>query len=114
MAPLEEALREILADVTRTIVREELPAIVTAAIRQLGVQPHDAYLTATKVADVCGCTPATVREWIKQGTLAARKVGRGYLVCREELDRYLKGEVTKKAKDDMVQVAVNRIIAKHL
>jgi excisionase family DNA binding protein len=53
----------------------------------------DPWLTVAEIADELRLTPATIRTWISDGTLQAKRAGkRKWLVRRSELDRMLRGE----------------------
>jgi excisionase family DNA binding protein len=53
----------------------------------------DPWLTVAEIADELRLTPATIRTWIADGTLQAKRAGkRKWLVRRSELDRMLRGE----------------------
>ncbi len=45
-------------------------------------------LTLTEAAKALGLAPATLRQQIKNGRLAARKVSRDWYVTEAEVDRY--------------------------
>lgn len=46
-------------------------------------------LTVPEVAASLRVTPATIRNWIAQGTIVALRNGRHYRIPRRELDRLL-------------------------
>ena len=46
-------------------------------------------LTLPEIAEMTGMAGPTVRVWVKQGRLAATKVGRQWMVRRGDLDRML-------------------------
>ena len=53
----------------------------------------DPWLTVAEIADELRLTPATIRTWIADGTLQAKRAGkRKWLVRRSELDLMLRGE----------------------
>ena len=55
--------------------------------------PEDPWLTVAEIAEELRLSPATIRSWISQGTLRARRPGkRKLLVQRSELNRMLAGE----------------------
>lgn len=43
-----------------------------------------------EVAEFLGKDPKTIRRWIKAGELRAMKLGRDWLISREDLKRFLK------------------------
>ena len=56
-------------------------------------ESSDPWLTVAEIADELRLTPATIRTWIADGTLQAKRAGkRKWLVRRSELDRMLHGE----------------------
>ena len=53
----------------------------------------DPWLTVAEIADELRLTPATIRTWIADGTLQAKRAGkRKWLVRRSELDLMLRGQ----------------------
>src|ERR1700749_1919512 len=53
----------------------------------------DPWLTVAEIADELRLTAATIRTWIADGTLQAKRAGkRKWLVRRSELDLMLRGE----------------------
>lgn len=53
-------------------------------------QPDDPWLTVSEIATELRCSPATIRSWIRKGTLPAMRPGqRKLLVRRSDLDRML-------------------------
>jgi len=53
---------------------------------------EDEYLTPTQVADELQVTVVTVRRWIANEELRARKAGpRRWMIRRSDLDRFLAG-----------------------
>ena len=75
----EHALRELIEDATRRVVREELS-------REPG---RDRYLPVAEAAEVAGVAPDTIRAWIGQGRLRRYNAGREIRVRRSELDVFL-------------------------
>ena len=45
-------------------------------------------LTTTEAAAVLGIQPATVKQYIRRGLIAATKRGRDYFITAAELERY--------------------------
>src|ERR1700744_2365133 len=55
--------------------------------------PSDPWLTVAEIAEELRLTAGTIRTWIADGTLQAKRAGkRKWLVRRSELDRMLRGE----------------------
>lgn len=52
-------------------------------------KPYDV-LFLSQAAKVAGLSHSTLRVQIRNGSLAARKLGRDWVVTRKELDRYLR------------------------
>lgn len=75
----EHALRELVEDATRRVVREELS-------REPG---RDRYLPVAEAAEIAGVAPDTIRSWIGQGRLGRYNAGREIRVRRSELDAFL-------------------------
>lgn len=48
------------------------------------------FLTPQEVSDLLRVSAQTVRRWIKEGNLPAYKVGRGWRVRDDDLDRWLR------------------------
>lgn len=79
----ERALRQLIADEVRRVVREELAA-------QRGVtSPARGYLSIPAAADHTGIHPGTLRRWINSGALPARKAGRVWRLRIEDLESFL-------------------------
>lgn len=53
------------------------------------------FLVLTEVAQECRAPLASVRRWISSGRLPSIRPGRRRLVRREDLDRFLLGELAK-------------------
>ena len=56
---------------------------------------NDDLLTAGDVADLFGCTPKTIRAWIKSGKLRASQPGRKLLIQRQDARKLLKQTVVQ-------------------
>ena len=94
---LREMLREIVRDEIRPL-REELRSTIGAAQRATESRSSvSEFLTVEDVAEMMKVTEATVRSWIKVGTLAASRPaagnsnGRLYRVARVDLDAFVRG-----------------------
>lgn len=58
----------------------------------VNAEPQHEWLTTEEVADYLRVRPSTVRQWIRQGTLPALRVGGtrlGYRIRRSDLDRFI-------------------------
>ena len=89
-----------LEDMLRTLIREELDALkhdLLAELRHALPPTRSAntpeYLTTEEAAELAGVTPATIREWIKSGTLRERRAGQKLLIKTTELHAHLAGEL---------------------
>jgi excisionase family DNA binding protein len=59
----------------------------------MATDSDDPWLTVAEIAEELRLAPATIRTWIADGTLQAKRAGkRKWLVRRSELDRMLHGE----------------------
>jgi excisionase family DNA binding protein len=56
--------------------------------------PQDRYQTVQEVADRLGVAEATVRQWIKAGTLRAIDIGKGWRISDTDLSRFLTAHET--------------------
>lgn len=85
---IEDAFRRVLEDALGPI-HEELRAL-RAALHEArrGPSSHE-YLDTDEAADLARVTPATVREWIKQGKLRRYGSGRRLLVRASEIHELL-------------------------
>jgi excisionase family DNA binding protein len=74
-----DALRRLVEDAVRRVVREELAARPTG----------DVFLSVAKAAEVVEVSSATIRTWIRLGKLTRLHAGRELRVSRAELERLL-------------------------
>jgi excisionase family DNA binding protein len=79
----EQALRNMIEDVVRSVVREEMK---TAGQSTTGT---DMFLSASEAARVAGVAPGTIRAWIDEGKLERYHAGRVLRVKRRELEEFL-------------------------
>ena len=56
------------------------------------------YLTPDEVARICRVTRRTVYRWLEEGQLKAKRAGRGWRICRQQLDEFMSPK-SKIAKD---------------
>lgn len=75
----ERALRAVIADVVRRVLREE------RAPPPAGAE----YLSVADAARVAAVTPQTIRAWMTAGRLRRYRAGRELRVRRTELDELL-------------------------
>jgi excisionase family DNA binding protein len=78
----EGALRALIAEEVRKVVREELA-------RGTPSGPGDGYLSVKEAARVASVAMDTVRDWIANGCLGRYNAGRVLRVKRSELDALL-------------------------
>lgn len=71
----EAALRVLIEDVVRRVVREEMQ-------RQPDRSEYVSVAEAARIADVA---PGTIRMWITEGKLSRRHAGRELRILRQEL-----------------------------
>lgn len=91
----KEAIKDALLE-----VMQELRASLTVIAERATELPRLEMLGVEDVVKVCNgnVTAPTVRAWCKSGRLVAKKVGRGYLIERTALTRFL--SALEKAKSD--------------
>ena len=118
MEPLESArhvaepaptLESYLEDVIRRVVREEI-----AALRPIDAKPvtrATEWLTIARAAEAAGVHTCTIREWIRDGSLKAFRLGRVYRLRCEDLDARMMREQAE-ATDEVVMKRVDEILAK--
>ena len=83
---IEAALRSMIEDVVRKVLREELGASPGAN--------GDEYLSVATAARVAEVAPATIRGWIAEGRLHRYAAGREIRVRRAELEALLAAPAT--------------------
>jgi excisionase family DNA binding protein len=75
----EEALRKMIEDVVRSVVREEM--------KETGhSMAADPFLPVSEAARLAGVAPGTIRAWIDDGRLGRYHAGRVLRVKRRELE----------------------------
>ncbi|MBW8297972.1 MAG: helix-turn-helix domain-containing protein [Hydrogenophaga sp.] len=57
--------------------------------------PHDQYQTVQEVADRLKISEATVRHWIKDGSLRAIDIGKGWRISDADLQDFLRRHETR-------------------
>ena len=92
---LDEALRALVEEVVRRVVREEL---ADTRDRRIG-DDRDRYLSIAEVADLVGVSTNTVRTWCTDG-LPAHQVGRVVRIKRSDLERFLDARDTDAPDPD--------------
>jgi len=85
---LDLAVRALLKDVVREVLREERGQ--DAARAEPAAPPAATeLLTVEAVAGRCSVSRETVRNWIHSGALVARRAGRKLVVKPDDLERFL-------------------------
>jgi excisionase family DNA binding protein len=88
---LEAALRRVVADTVRGVLREELGGMLrdalTAAPGRHG--EDDRYLSVKEAAQLVGVRAETIRSWLQAGYFPAYRAGRILRIRRVELESYL-------------------------
>jgi len=59
-------------------------------------------VSARDAAELLGAAPSTVRFWCQTGILPARKIGKGWVVRRDELDKLTRVEAKESAKEPVM------------
>ena len=67
-------------------------------------------LTVEDVSVACHVAAATVRAWLRRGKLIGKKVGRGYLVERSALNRFLAAIIPALKDGDGAESEIERIL----
>jgi excisionase family DNA binding protein len=109
-------MEEFLFQNIRRIVREE----IKRALREWDARVQasqsrspagDEYLSIAEAAKIARLHHSTIREWVKDGTLAACRAGRVFRIRRSDLDRRLGAEPEAK-RQSRVDDAVSAILAR--
>lgn len=66
--------------------------------------------TTSQVADILGVTRITIFRWIKEGTIAAKKVGRNYLITHDELLKHVEKRPLTEAEKVEIKSLVERAV----
>ena len=98
----------------RLIVREELRSALkdvrVAAPVLTSPSTTLELLTVEDVSVACHVAAATVRAWLRRGKLIGKKVGRGYLVERSALNRFLSAIIPALKDGDGAESEIERIL----
>ncbi|QXC52860.1 helix-turn-helix domain-containing protein (plasmid) [Agrobacterium salinitolerans] len=62
--------------------------------------PHDHYQTVQEIADRLKVSEATVRHWIKDGSLRAIDIGKGWRISDADLQDFLRRHETRPRETD--------------
>jgi excisionase family DNA binding protein len=114
--PTGAVLEDFLFQNIRRIVREEIRAALAqerndAASTINDNAPSSQYLTIAAAADIAEVHPCTIREWIKDGSMKAFKLGRTYRLRRSDLDARLTADVADPTAEQ-IRNRVDQIMAK--
>ncbi len=96
MSALEQALRSLVREEVRQVVRDELGMLASSQATPRNVA--ESYLSVAKAAHVADVAPGTIRAWIRAGRLESRRAGRVLRVGRAELERFMKGELSAASR----------------
>ncbi len=84
---------DLLRDVVRGVVREELHAALQAQARRNAPGEADdegeGYMSLAQAARLAAVAPGTIRRWIRERRLKASRAGRVFRIRRRELERFL-------------------------
>jgi excisionase family DNA binding protein len=89
---LEAALRRVVADTVRQVLREELGSMLRNALAVAPAgQDHgdDRYISVKAAAQLVGVRTETIRSWLQAGSFPAYRAGRILRIRRAELESYL-------------------------
>ncbi len=81
-------LGQAVAEAVRSVVREEIRAALKDLRSGDSAEAIEVY-DVEGVAALCHVKEPAVRGWCRSGKLVAKKVGRGYLVEKAALQRFL-------------------------
>ncbi|MBI3203049.1 MAG: helix-turn-helix domain-containing protein [Myxococcales bacterium] len=81
----EGALRALVREALRDVLREELPRLLP------GSTARPTYLSPKQAADVAATSVSTIRSWIRGGRLRPYRAGRLVRVRRDEVEALLAG-----------------------
>lgn len=87
---MEDEVRRVVAGALDPAIEELRSA--TATLRSEISRGAQEYLTTHEAAELARVTPATIREWIKNGKLHRYGLGRGLLVRTAEVHQLLAPE----------------------
>lgn len=82
---------DVLRDVVRGVVREELHAALQTQARRNapGEAEDEGYMSLAQAARLAAVAPGTIRRWIRERRLKASRAGRVFRIRRRELERFL-------------------------
>lgn len=75
--------------------------------------PHDHYQTVQEIADRLKVAEATVRHWIKDGSLRAIDIGKGWRISDADLKDFFRRHETRP-REDAGRVAEASQTTRHL
>ncbi|MBI5511056.1 MAG: helix-turn-helix domain-containing protein [Deltaproteobacteria bacterium] len=87
-----------MATMIREIVRQE----IAAATAEHQKAPAPEVLTTEQAAEIANVTPATVRQWVREGSLRATRIhgSRQLRILRNDLLRHLCGDEATRLDGD--------------
>lgn len=112
-ATLDSMLRDMLHDVVRAAVHEELTAWLAQQDAPPPASEQDPeFLSAEAAAEIAGVTDKTVRAWVRQDKLRGHWAGRLLRIERKELDRFLKESRSKEHNEVDVDALASELLRK--
>lgn len=76
------------------------------------IQKEEKYLTTSEAAKILGLSRIAVFKKIKRGELPAHKIGRNYVIKRENLSPALKSEISEKDRE-FISDTTSRVIKEY-
>jgi excisionase family DNA binding protein len=71
---------------------------------------HQKLFTTSQVANVLGVSRITIFRWIKDGTIAALRIGRNYFISEEELQKHIAARPLSDTDKSSIQKLVDKVI----
>jgi excisionase family DNA binding protein len=71
---------------------------------------HQKLFTTSQVANVLGVSRITVFRWIKDGTIAALRIGRNYFISEEELQKHIATRPITGLDKSNIQKLVDKVV----
>ncbi len=89
LGSIDAAIRETVSEVVREVVREEVRSVLREERPAARGEGDEQYLAINEAAKIARLHHTTIREWIKDGSLPASRVGRVYRIRRRDLEARL-------------------------
>ena len=111
MTAIDAALRELVCEAVREVVRAEVLPRLQAMPQGRGDPSR--YLNTDQAAEVAGVKPDTIRDWLKSGRLAGHHAGRHLRVRLDQLEAFLAaGTPAPGSKQEAFGAQVAALVAK--